>query len=54
MTGDCHAPFCGSTGVRFPRATRPCPCGSCFDCIRQGTAYVLQRSFMSLVDGTVE
>ncbi len=22
MTGDCHAPFCGSPGVRFPRATR--------------------------------
>jgi len=20
--GDCHAPFCGSPGVRFPRATR--------------------------------
>ncbi len=24
MTGDCHAPFCGSPGVRFPRATRRC------------------------------
>ncbi len=23
MTGDCHAPFCGSLGGRFPRATRP-------------------------------
>jgi len=23
MTGDCHVPFCGSPGVRFPRATRP-------------------------------
>ena len=23
VTGDCHAPFCGSPGVRFPRATRP-------------------------------
>ena len=23
MTGDCHAGFCGSPGVRFPRATRP-------------------------------
>ena len=22
VTGDCHAPFCGSPGVRFPRATR--------------------------------
>ncbi len=22
MTGDCHVPFCGSPGVRFPRATR--------------------------------
>jgi hypothetical protein len=22
MTGDCHVPFCGSLGVRFPRATR--------------------------------
>lgn len=22
MTGDCHAPFCGGPGVRFPRATR--------------------------------
>lgn len=24
MTGDCHVPFRGSPGVRFPRATRPC------------------------------
>ena len=24
VTGDCHAPFRGSPGVRFPRATRPC------------------------------
>jgi RNA-directed DNA polymerase len=24
VTGDCHAPFCGSPGVRFPRATRHC------------------------------
>ena len=23
MTGDCQARFCGSPGVRFPRATRP-------------------------------
>jgi hypothetical protein len=23
VTGDCHAPFHGSPGVRFPRATRP-------------------------------
>src|SRR5690349_21148296 len=23
VTGDCHAPFRGSPGVRFPRATRP-------------------------------
>ena len=23
MTGDRHAPFCGSPGVRSPRATRP-------------------------------
>lgn len=23
MTGDCHAPFRGGPGVRFPRATRP-------------------------------
>src|SRR3954447_18112750 len=23
VTGDCHARFCGSPGVRFPRATRP-------------------------------
>ena len=22
VTGDCHAPFCGSPGVQFPRATR--------------------------------
>ena len=22
MTGDCHVPFCGSPGVKFPRATR--------------------------------
>jgi hypothetical protein len=22
VTGDCHAPFCGSPGVRIPRATR--------------------------------
>ena len=22
MTGDCHAPFCGSPGVQIPRATR--------------------------------
>jgi RNA-directed DNA polymerase len=22
VTGDCHAPFCGSPGVKFPRATR--------------------------------
>jgi hypothetical protein len=22
VTGDRHAPFCGSPGVRFPRATR--------------------------------
>lgn len=22
MTGDCHARFCGSPGVRFPRATQ--------------------------------
>jgi len=22
VTGDCHAPFCGSPGVRFPRAIR--------------------------------
>src|SRR5436189_6373191 len=22
MTGDCHVPFCGSPGVRSPRATR--------------------------------
>ncbi len=24
MTGDCHAPFCGSPGAKFPRATRHC------------------------------
>jgi RNA-directed DNA polymerase len=24
VTGDCHAPFRGSLGVRFPRATRRC------------------------------
>ena len=23
MTGDCHVPFCGSPGVKSPRATRP-------------------------------
>ena len=22
MTGDCHVPFCGGLGVRFPWATR--------------------------------
>ena len=22
MTGDCHVRFCGSPGVRFPRATQ--------------------------------
>ena len=25
MTGDCHVPFCGSPGVRLPRATRRSP-----------------------------
>ena len=25
MTGDCHVPFRGSPGVRFPRATRISP-----------------------------
>jgi RNA-directed DNA polymerase len=24
VTGDCHAPFCGGPGARFPRATRHC------------------------------
>ena len=24
MTGDCHVPFCGGLGVRFPWATRLC------------------------------
>jgi hypothetical protein len=32
MTGDCHVPFCGSPGVRSPRATRRvwgCVAGHC-------------------------
>ena len=27
MTGDCHAPFRGGPGARFPRATRHCKDG---------------------------
>ncbi len=27
VTGDCHAPFCGGPGARFPRATRHCKDG---------------------------
>jgi len=28
VTGDCHAPFCGGPGARFPRATRHCKDGT--------------------------
>jgi hypothetical protein len=44
MTGDCHVPFCGSPGVRFPRATRRSKCGYAVDAVPDpGSAIIACR-----------
>jgi hypothetical protein len=43
-TGDCHAPFHGSPGVRFPRATRPWGGTRTSRCRNRGTARIRSAS----------